>query len=865
MRSLLSLSFCLCIAIFSYSQQASLQYYLPDVKYDPAVPTPESFLGHQVGTWHIGHDQLVYYMKALAESSDRVVYREYARSYENRPLIVLTVTAPENHQQLDEIKAKHVALSDPARSGQVNYDDMPVVIWQGYSIHGNEASGANAAVLYAYYLAAAQGAVIEKQLEEAVILLDPCFNPDGFNRFASWVNVHKSKQAVTKIDSREFNEAWPGGRTNHYWFDLNRDWMPSQHPESQGRLKVFHEWKPNILTDHHEMGSNSTFFFMPGEPSRTNPLTPQINQDLTGDIARYHVAELDKIGSLYYSKEGFDDFYYGKGSTYPDANGCIGILFEQASARGHIRETKNGLLSFPFAIRNQVATSLSTLAAGQGLRRELLKFQRDFYKNAFDKVKNSETKAYVFKSLNDQSRLKAFVDLLHRHHIKVYRADSKVTVKDQSFSPDNSLVVPIAQAQSQMIRALFQRRTEFKDSLFYDVSAWTMPLAFGLEYDPTGKVKLGNEIKSSSELNPVTSKIDEEAYAYAIDWKDYYAPKYLYRLLDAGLLVKVATRQFDAKVKTGMINFDYGTLIVPAVNKQMTRKAVAQLMNEIAEEGAKVTNIYSGYSDMGKDLGSNSKPSLKKPEILLVAGSGASAYDVGEVWHLFDQRYEIPVTLVEASRLASTDLSAYTTIVMVNGSYGSITKSASNAMREWISEGGVLVASRDAVRWATASGLANIKTVRMSSNTKNGKKRKAYKDASRDSGGKVTGGAIVEAILDLSHPLSYGYANATIPLFRRGNYYVQPSNNPYATPLVYTSKPLLSGYMHKDNQKALKNGAGIIVTGIGRGRVISLMDNMNFRAFWYGTNKLFANAVFFGNLIRSDTVERTSMKSSTKK
>ena len=254
-------------------------------------------------------------------------------------------------------------------------------------------------MLYAYHLAALQGKEIEETLSKTIVLLDPCYNPDGLNRFANWVNVHKSKNLSADPANREYNEPFPRGRTNHYWFDLNRDWLPSQHPESQGRIKNFHEWYPNVLTDHHEMGTNSTYFFQPGIPSRTNPNTPEENQELTKKIANFHAKALDKIGSLYYSEESFDDFYYGKGSTYPDANGCIGILFEQASSRGHLQESINGLVSFPFTIRNQLTTSLSTLEADQILRKDLLDYQRRFYQSGIATAKNQHLKVMFLAGL----------------------------------------------------------------------------------------------------------------------------------------------------------------------------------------------------------------------------------------------------------------------------------------------------------------------------------------------------------------------------------------------------------------------------------------------------------------------------------
>ncbi|NRB64880.1 MAG: zinc carboxypeptidase, partial [Saprospiraceae bacterium] len=358
--------------VCAYAQPVSLNYYLPDITYDEAIPTPQEFLGYQIGEWHISHDQQLAYMRELARLSPRITLTEYAKSHEQRRLVYLTITSEKNHNNLDDIKAQHLALNDASQSSGMDVSEMPLVLYQGYSIHGNEASGGNAAPLVAYYLAAGKDKKVMDLLDNVVILLDPCYNPDGFTRFSTWANMHKNVNLPGDPQDREYSEVWPGGRTNHYWFDLNRDWLLQQHPESQGRIQVFHEWKPNVLTDHHEMGTNATFFFMPGEKTRIYPITPQVNQDLTAAIGNYHAVALDKIGSLYYSGEGYDDFYVGKGSTYPDVNGCIGILFEQASSRGHLQESANGLLSFPFTIRNQVATSLSTQDACIGLREEIL-------------------------------------------------------------------------------------------------------------------------------------------------------------------------------------------------------------------------------------------------------------------------------------------------------------------------------------------------------------------------------------------------------------------------------------------------------------------------------------------------------------
>ncbi|MEM7356816.1 MAG: M14 family zinc carboxypeptidase, partial [Acidobacteriota bacterium] len=358
--------------------------YLPtDVRFDPAIPTPSSVLGFEVGEWHVRHDQLVAYMHRIAESSDRVRIETTGRTHEGRQLLILTVSDPANLERLEVLRQAHLQLSDPTTTDTLETADMPVVVNLGYSVHGNEASGSNASLLTAYFLAAAQGEWIERLLRESIVLIDPSLNPDGLARFAGWANMHRGRVLVADPEHREHREGWPNGRTNHYWFDLNRDWLLAQHPETWARLEQFHRWRPNVLIDGHEMGSEQTYFFQPGVPIRKNPLTPERNVTLTGEIAQYHAEALDAIGSLYYSEETFDDFYYGKGSTYPDIHGAIGILFEQASVRGHLRQTPHGEISFPFAIHNQFQTTLSTLRAALDKRRELLDYQRDFYTSAY--------------------------------------------------------------------------------------------------------------------------------------------------------------------------------------------------------------------------------------------------------------------------------------------------------------------------------------------------------------------------------------------------------------------------------------------------------------------------------------------------
>jgi hypothetical protein len=835
--------------------QEKLSYYLPDdVTYNPAIPTPESVIGHQVGQWHVTHDKLVYYMRALAKASDRVTIEEYAKSYEDRPLVLLTITTPENQGNIDRIQAVHQQLSYPSSSGDLNPENMPVVLYQGYSVHGDESSGANAALLYAYYLAAAQGKAIEKTLSNAVILLDPCFNPDGLNRFANYANMHKSKNPVTDPKTAEHNQDWPGGRTNHYWFDLNRDWLPVQHPESRGRIRNFHKWKPNILTDHHEMGTHSTFFFQPGIPSRTNPNTPSKNQELTGKIATYHAKTLDENGSFYYSKESFDDFYYGKGSTYPDVNGSVGILFEQASSRGHAQSSQNGTLTFPFTIKNQLLTSLSTLKAGSEMRVDLLNYQREFSTSALSEAAKDNVKGYVFTS-QDQGRIFHFIELLRQHQIDIRFFPNSQTINGKRYEKGKAFIVPTSQPQYRLVKAIFEKRTTFTDSLFYDVSAWTLPLAFNLQYDElTGKVDLGKKVTNDGLM---TGRLigEESNYAYIFEWNNYHCPALLNHILSMGVKAKVASSPFSIETAEGLKNFKRGSILIPVNNngKNSSRRIYNILKPAAARDGVNIYAVKSGNTPSGVDLGSNSMKQLRTPKCLLLVGSGISAYNAGEVWHLLDQRYDMRLTLAKLSTFNSMELKNYNTILMVGGGYSGINKSGEKNLKDWVSKGGILIPMGSAVNWASTHGLAKVS---FKKKEKSDTGAKPYSTMSLTRGAQVIGGAIFENKIDLTHPLGYGFYNQKIPVFRRGTSFMKPAKNSYATPLSYTSSPLMSGYVSKANLETAKNSASIIVSGVGSGKVICMIDNPNFRAFWYGTNQLFTNAIFFGHTISSSAVER---------
>jgi hypothetical protein len=827
-----------------------LKYYLPDsVSYNQAIPKPRDIVYHEVGEYHITHDRLVNYMKAVASAApDRIKLELMGLTYEKRPQVLLVITSPKNHQRLEEIRQQHVQLTDPARSGSLNIDNMPIVVWIGHSIHGNEQSGTNASLVTAYYLAAAQGKQIDELLENTVILFDPSFNPDGMQRFSGWVNQHRSKNLVSDPNDREFNEVWPGGRFNHYWFDLNRDWLPAIHVESQNRLEWFHKWKPNILTDHHEQGSNATFFFQPGVPSRVNPITPDKNQELTGKLGKYHAAFLDRIGSLYFTKENYDDFYYGKGSTYPDVNGAIGILFEQASSRGHLQQTANGLLSFPFTIRNQFVTALSTLEGAKALRKEFLQWQRDFYKSAMTESAGVAVKGYVFGDEQDKAKTFHFAEMLRRHQIDVLAVKSKFSAEGNEFKPGSSYVVPTNQPQYRLIRAIFEKTFTYKDSLFYDITSWTMPLAFGLpsaelnaaQYGPAAGDKLTDLPKQAGEL---TGKSE---YAYLFTWDELYAPRALYELQQAGVMAKVATNKFDLPLNGSNVSFDYGTIMIPVKAQKMGSAQLAEVLKGMADRNyIKVWAVNSGNVNSGSDLGSSKFAPIAEPRVAMLAGQGVNATDAGEVWHLLDQRMNIPATHLEPSAFNRVEIDRYNTLIMVGGSYNELNK---EKLKSWVQAGGVLVLTEEAVQWAAQNGISNVSFKKTKAPVDSSQKA-VYVDREQVDGAQRMSGAIFGAEADLTHPLAYGYNQKTVSLFKANRVFMEKSKNPYATPFFYGAKPMQSGWVSKENLDAVKNSAAVVVNTVGSGRVISIADNPNFRAFWLGGSKLFMNAIFFGRTI----------------
>ena len=818
--------------------QVDLSYYLDlNHPYNDKIPKPKELLGFEVGQWHISHDKLVNYLYKISELSDRVQIENRGQTYEGRPILLLKITSPENHKKLDLIRKNHIKLTE-VNSEKIDLKNIPLVVYQGFSIHGNEPSGSNSSILSLYHLVASESEETLQMLDDLIILFDPSFNPDGLQRFAYWANTNKNMILNSDPNDREYNEIWPRGRTNHYWFDLNRDWLPAQHPETVARLKTYNEWMPNILTDHHEMGTNSTFFFQPGIPQRVNPLTPLENQKITKKIGKYHSKAFDKIGSLYYSEEDYDDFYYGKGSTYPDINGGIGILFEQASSRGHIQDSDNGILTFPFTIKNQLTATFSTLEAAVNMRIEILKYFRTFFSNVRLENKKEKNETIVFGSSKDLSSTINLVRTLKNHDIKVHELKNSISKNGVIFNKSKSFVIPLKQKKSKLIKAIFNTQKKFKDSLFYDVSGWTFPYAYNLNFTyENSNFNLGKSVTNINEyLNGSVNK--KSNYAYLFEAHDYFSPKLLNLLLENEIRVKVGLSNFkiDGKV------YDYGTYLIPVQNQSLDENTLYEKLNQFSKStNIKIYGLNTGLAE-GIDLGSRKFKTVNNVKIGLLVGPGIRSYDAGEIWHLLDTRHNIKVTKLDIRIIDRIELNKYSHIIIPSYSGDELDYNFKN-IKNFVKNGGVLIGYRDTVKWLNKNNLINVNF--LSNDLK--PKKITFDQKNLFLGAQEIGGAIFDTKIDRSHPINFGVSGSNLPIFRNTEIFIKANDTSYKNPIIYKSDPLLSGYISNKNLKLIKNSVPLQIFNYGKGKIIALTDNTNFRAFWYGTNRILTNSIFLSN------------------
>jgi hypothetical protein len=552
-------------------------------------------------------------------------------------------------------------------------------------------------------------------------------------------------------------------------------------------------------------------------------------------FGEYFTKATNSIGSMYFTKEAFDKLYPGYGSSYINFYGGAGFLFEQGSSRGHVQETTTIPITFGFTIRNQFTASLATITASLAEKDDLIELRKQFYVTAKQQAANSVIKGYSFGDPNDFNRTKAFIDLLLLHRIDIYKV-----------SNSTNYFVPTAQDNYIMVKSIFENQITYKDSTFYDASTWSLIHAYGLPFtEVKSSMVLAEKVNAPLVLN--NSPIVKSNYAYLVNNTDYNIHQFIYALQSEGVFVQTATRTLSTNINGENKNFGYGSIIISV---QQQKVGADELYNIISKASVaaniKVHTVATGYSNSGIDLGSNYIKTLKKPEAAMIIGTGVAASEAGEIWHLLDQRLNMPITKIDILNFSRVRLERYNTLVMVSGAYNFLDKNSIDKIKAWVQNGNTLITIKSGAEWAIKNGFTKFKLAVDSSTTKG---RLDYDRASDMEGAKALGGSIFSIDLDTTHPIGYGFSKRKVSVYKNNSTFFQNSTSAYSTIAQYTNTPLVGGYLHPNSLKMIKNSPSILVGAEGSGRVILFADEPNFRGTWYGTNKLFLNALFLGSIM----------------
>jgi hypothetical protein len=825
-----------------YQTVAAQDYFFAgNGSFDPKIPTPEQFLGYPIGSHYTRHDQIIAYLNELARTSDKVHVQVIGKTYEERAQLIVTITSAANYARLEAIRQEHLSLTDPAKPVSNN---APVIVLLGYGVHGNETSSGEAALLTAYYLAANQQPETTQWLSDAVVFIDPSLNPDGRDRAANWHNAYKSFPSSADPYDKEHIEGWPNGRANHYLSNLNRDWLSITQIESKNRLVFFHQWYPNVQIDFHEMGANSTYYFEPSPKRTQSPIVPQASYDFNATLAKYQAAALNKLGSLYFTKEQFDNLSPIYGSTYPDFYGAVGATFEQGSSRGLIQETESGTITFPFTIRNHFSTGLATIRGAVSEKAGLFKLQKEFFQSALAQGNAYPVKSFVFGDSRDQSLTQQLLDLLLQHHIQVYELAGNVTLEGKQFEKGKAYVVPSAQPNFRILHSIFEETPKLADSVYYDNTSWSIIHAYGLQYAKDAAVRKGSVV---DKIPALTGGVNGglSSYAYLLNWSEYNASRALYYLQQRGVVVKSAHKPFTA----GKVAFGYGSLVIPVALQSVSPDTLYKFVQQAAAF-AKVSfeSVSTGFNEEGIDLGSNNIKAIRKPVVAVVFGTGINSEEAGQVWFLLNQQIGLSPTKLDIGGLGRVPLNRYNTLVLVSGNYNQLDKEVAEKIKNWVNAGGVLITFKNAAEWAIKQDIIKEKLL-VDTATKKAERIDYAKLEETEASRRINGGIFI-ADIDITNPIAFGLNDRKIFFTKNSTTILLPGKNKYATVARYAGASYLGGYVAKQNIEKINNTAAILISPAGGGYVVSFADDPTYRSYWHGTDRLLLNTIFFGNQLR---------------
>lgn len=765
----------------------------------------------------------------------------YGETYEGRELLLAYVASPGNLQQLESIRTNNLRLAG-VLNDQPAADNKTVVVWLSYNVHGNEPSSSEASMQTLYALVSPENTATKQWLQNVVVIMDPCVNPDGHDRYVNWYNSVVGQQYNADPQAREHDEPWPGGRTNHYNFDLNRDWAWQTQQETQLRLKKYNQWLPQIHVDYHEQGYNQPYYFAPAAEPFHEVITPwqrQFQVMIGKNNARY----FDQNGWLYFTKERFDLFYPSYGDTYPLYSGAIGMTFEQGGIRAGlgVKKEDNDTLTLVDRVKHHYTTGLSTIETASVNANKLLQEYRQFFVNSSN-AKDAVYKTYVLTS-GDINQLRAVAQLLSANgiaygsvHTKTFSGFNYFSGKEEAFKGDTyNLAVSAFQPRSTLLRVLFEPKSNLSDSVTYDITAWSLPYAYNIKSYAV-KEKLIIDSFAVPAITPVHS-----SYGVLIPYTSLAAAQAMSYLLDKKVKLRFAQKDFSYKGK----DYASGTLIVLSGGNVSNWN---NLVNEAcAKYNLQAVSVESGFMEKGADFGSPDIHFIHPPKVLLLSGEQTSSLGAGEVWSFFERTLHYPVTLVNADKLDRLNLAEYNVLVLPDGHYRSLgEKNVDDKLKAFVRGGGKIIAMEDAVgdmadnNWGIREKDEDDKDDKAAADPY--KNLKKYGNRERDELPEEIPGAIYKINLDGSHPLAFGYDSTYYTLKQRTQVY-QFLKEGWNVGVI-KKENYVAGFVGSKLKAKLKDGLTFGVQDMGRGTIVYLVDNPLFRHFWEGGKLLFANAVF---------------------
>ncbi len=815
--------------------------------YAQTLQSPEQFLGYKIGTRYTPHYKILNYFNAVANAVPGMIKMEkYGESYEGRDLVVAYIASPENLQKLDAIRINNLRLAGMAKDKMAPATDgAPVIVWLSYNVHGNEPASSEASMLTLFALVDPANMQTKEYLKNTVVIIDPCINPDGRERYVNWYNSVVGATFNPDEQAREHSEPWPQGRTNHYNFDLNRDWAWQTQKESQQRLKLYNQWMPQVHVDYHEQGYNSPYYFAPAAEPYHEVIT-QWQRDFQVQIGKNNARYFDSSGWLYFTKQEFDLFYPSYGDTYPVYNGAIGMTFEQGgiSAGLGVKTSDGDTLTLVDRVLHHYTTGMSTIETSSKNAAKLI----TEFKKFFDDNRSGagfEYKTYVLTA-KDKGRLQAVATLLQSNGIeygsvqtKTFKGINYASGKEENYADESfQLAVSAAQPKGKLVKVLFEPKSYMSDSATYDIAAWSVPYAYGVK---------AYAVKEKLDIAPYAQAATVDAvqstYGLLIPYTSLDDAKLLSYLLQKNVRVRYCLKPFTYNSK----NYDRGTLIILKGNN------VAN-WNELVNDACKQFNVQadgvsSGFMEKGADFGSSDVRFVHAPKVALFTGRQVSSSAAGEVWSFFDQTLHYPLTLLNAENIDYLKLDDYDVIVMPDGRYQALeNKAGMDKLQDFVKNGGKLIALENGVSELT-SGDWGLKLKDGNKDDSSKEKSdsdysalKKYADRDKNDITQSIPGAIYKVELDNTHPLAFGYPDTYYTLKQDGKIYEFLKDGWNVG--VLKQSEFTSGFVGSKLKPSLKNGVIIGAENYERGNIIFFADDVLFRLFWQNGKLLFSNAVF---------------------